>query len=335
MSSDITIRDVALRAGVSVATASRVLNDHKATSPESRSAVRKAAEELSYSPNGLASSLRSARTQSVGVLVSDIRNPFFSELYYVIQTALFERGYCTMLGNSSERDDLQDQYLKALQRQRIAGLICAPQGDGTTLLGRLAREGLPMVFVDRTLPVEGVPCVDSDPAPGIEAALDRFARDGHRRVGFVAGPQNSSTGVERLAVFRRLAASRFETSLVGEGGYDQDVCARSVAQLVEEGATALLFGYSPNAITALRVLTERGLRVPDDLSLVSFDEIPFFEMVSPAVSVIAQGITTMGRQAVDMLTGVMGGEAPATRRLPTSFVLRSTNGPGAPTKRSR
>lgn len=323
----ITIKDVARRAGVSVATASRVLSGHEATSAESRSAVQAAAAELHYSPNGLARSLRSSRTRAVGLLVSDIRNPYFSELAYAVQTALFERGFSMLLGNSSEQDALQDQYLTALMEQRVDGLIAAPQGNGSALLTRIARHGMPMVFVDRTLPAPDVPFVNSDPEPGIRQALDRFLSDGHRRVGFIAGPQNTSTGIERREVFERLAASRFESAPVRLGGYDEGRCIDGVTDLIDAGCTAMLCGYSPNAVTALRVLAARGIVLPDDLSLVSFDEVPFFELVTPQVSIISQGVIDMGRLAVDMLVDVMAGARPDDRRLPTELVVRATTGP--------
>ncbi len=326
MSRNITIKDVAQLAGVSVGTASRVLNGNSATSARSRAAVTEAARRLDFQPNGLASSLRSTQTRSVGLLVSDIRNPFFSELAFVIQTALFELGYCTMVGNASERGDLQDQFLTALRRQRVAGLICVPQGDGDSVLPRMAADGLPIVFVDRTLPITGVPSVNSDPVPGIGEALQRFKDDGHERVAFIAGPQNSSTGLERLQVFQSLASGRFAEARVAEGGYEPDACAASVRRVLADGCTALLFGYSPNAITGLRVVSELGLRVPDDLSLVSFDEIPFFEFVTPAVSVIHQGITEMGQEAVSMLAAIWAGAKPSDRRLPSRLVVRATNG---------
>lgn len=327
MARSITIKDVAHRAGVSVGTASRVLNGHPATSERSREAVRAAASELDFQPNGLARSLRSTQTSAVGLLVSDLRNPFFSELAFVIQTALFELGYCTMVGNASERTDLQGQFLTALRRQRVAGLICAPQGDGDRALSRMAADGTPIVFVDRTLPIAGVPSVNSDPAPGIEQALQRFLDDGHRRVAFVAGPQNSSTGLERVEVFGRLAGGRFEDARVVEGGYEPEVCAANVRRVLAEGCTALLFGYSPNAITGLRVIAESGLSIPGDLSIVSFDEIPFFEYVTPTVSVIHQGITEMGRHAVAMLAELWAGAPAPSRRLPSRLIVRASNGP--------
>ena len=326
MKRSVTIRDVAQRAGVSMATASRVLSGHESTSPEARHLVRQAAADLHYSPNGLARSLRSSRTRAIGLLVSDIRNPFFSELAYSVQTALFDRGFSMLLGNSSEQDALQDQYLTALMEQRVDGLIAAPQGGGSALLTRIAEHGTPMVFVDRTLPTPRVPFVNSDPEPGIRQALDRLAADGHTRVGFVAGPQNTSTGIERREVFERLASGRF-SALVRLGGYEQDQCVDSVNALVDEGCTALLFGYSPNAVSALRVLAGRGIRLPEDLSLVSFDEVPFFELVTPQVSIISQGVVDMGRIAVDMLIDLMSGSTPDDRRLATQLVVRHTNGP--------
>lgn len=324
-----TIRDVAALAGVSVATASRVMNGHAATSEESRARVQAAAEELNYSPNTLARSLRSAQRQVVGLLVSDIRNPFFSELAYVIQLELWQRGHSMLLGNASEREQLQDQYLAALRTQRVDGVIAAPQGDRSAELERLAQTGVPLVFVDRTLPSPDVPVVNSDPRPGIRQTIRHLSQLGHRRIGFVCGPTNTSTGRERLAVYRAAACE-----ILGEGsaldrpaGYDAQLCSRSVDELIEEGCTALIFGYSPNAVSALQHLADREIRVPEDLSVVSFDEIPYFEISVPRVSIIRQGIVEMGRLAVSTLFAVMGGDRPDSIRVPTELVVRDSTGP--------
>lgn len=328
-----TIREVAALAGVSVATASRVMNGHAATSEESRARVQAAAEKLNYSPNTLARSLRSAQRQVVGLLVSDIRNPFFSELAYVIQLELWQRGHSMLLGNASEQEQLQDQYLTALRTQRVDGVIAAPQGERSAELERLAQTGVPLVFVDRTLPAPDVPVVNSDPRPGIRQAIRHLNQLGHRQIGFIAGPTNTSTGRERLAVYRTSAAEIMGKDAVMDrpAGYDAHRCTQSVDELIAQGCTALIFGYSPNTVTALQHLAEHGISIPDDLSIISFDEIPFFELSSPRVSIIRQGIVEMGRLAVSTLFAVMGGDRPDSIRIPTELVVRDSTGPAPQT----
>lgn len=329
MSNEPTIRDVANLAGVSVATASRVLNGSSATSAASRESVAKAAQSLKYSPNGPARALRSAKRHTVGLLVSDVRNPFFSELAYSVQMALWDRGYAMLLGNASEREQLQEQYLVGLRSQRVDGLIAAPQGESSSMLEQLALQGLPIVFVDRRLDTPDVPCVNSDPESGIGCCLQQLARDGHRKVGFVGGPTTTSTGRERLDVFGRLAAETFGADgyLTAPGGYDADTVGASVLRLVREGCTALLFGYSPNAMTAQQALRSHDISWPQDVSLVSFDELAIFEMLTPAISIISQGVTQMGATAVDQLMAVMDGQVPDSVRLPTQFIARASSGP--------
>ncbi len=331
-----TIRDVASRAGVSVATASRVLNGHASTSEASRTRVRQAAAELHYSPNSLARSLKSARRQVVSLLISDIRNPFFAELAYAVQLALWSRGYSMLLGNASEREELQDQHLRALRNQRIDGVIAAPQGERSVELERLAAQGVPLVFVDRRLPSPVVPVVDSDPRPGITQALLHLRGLGHARIGFVAGPHNTSTGRERLAVYRSEAGRLLDAEGVHDrpAGYDQDLCRSSVDELLAVGCTALLFGYSPNAVTALRHLSRSGLRIPEDVSIVSFDEIPVFEVMTPPVSIVRQGVAEMGSLAVSTLFEVLDGKKPMSIRIPTELVIRESSGT-APRERTR
>lgn len=289
----------------------------------------KAAESLRYSPNGPARSLRSAKRHTVGLLVSDIRNPFFSELAYSVQMALWERGFAMLLGNASERDQLQEQYLVGLRTQRVDGLIAAPQGADSAMLEQLAEQGLPIVFVDRRLDRPEVPCVNSDPQPGITSCLRTLRAAGHERVGFITGPTTTSTGRERLAVFEQEASQIFgpDAYAVGEGGYDVDTMSASVLRLVRDGCTALVFGYSPNALAAQGVLRGEGLTWPDDVSLVSFDELALFELLTPPFSIISQSVVEMGAIAVDQLMSVMAGDAPASVRLPTQFIARASSGP--------
>ena len=322
-----TIKDVAALAGVSIATASRVLTGNRATSEESRERVIQAAQDLNYRVNSRARSLRSARSQSIGVLVPDLRNPFFAELVYTIQTSLFEQGYSTLIGSANEDQVQQDQYLSDLLSQQVDGLILAPQGRESALLPDLVSQGLPMVFVDRVVEGLEVPSVESDPATGLREALGSLAAQGIVRVGFVSGPLNTSTGHDRLDQFVAVAhelfgPGRFDTV---EGGYDRATMLAGVDSMISNGAQALIFGYSPNTLDALRHFHFLGLHVGHDLAVISFDDIPTFTLVDPQISVINQHVHHMGRASVDILTDLLGGETPPSTRLPTTYIERSSS----------
>ena len=321
-----TIRDVARVAGVSIATASRVLTGSRATSQISRDRVIVAAEQLNYRVNAHARALRSARSGTAGLLVPDIRNPFFAELAHTVQTELFQRGMSTLIGSASEDGAQQDRHLRDLLEQQIDGIILAPQGGSTPVLEEMVSEGIPMVFVDRVAPGLEVPFVDSDPTPGISEAVTELLAAGHRRVGFVAGPLNTSTGRERLDAFARVADDLLppDGRAVVHAGYDTRACVTGVERLLNAGIRALMFGYSPNTLTVLAHLRHSPWRVGQDLSIVSFDDLDVFTLLDPSISVISQHVHEMGRLSVQMLDQILAGERPVSTRLPTSFIQRES-----------
>ena len=204
----ITIKDVAALAGVSVATTSRVLSGNPATSADARSRVHAAATELDYHPNAQARALRSTRTHAIGLLVPDVRNPFFADLAHTVEQAALVHGFATLLGNANERKDQQDRYLDNLIARRVDGIIVAPLGDGSGSIRSVVAREIPAVFIDRTIDGIDLPSVTTDSDTGIREAVDHLAALGHTRIGYIAGPQSTSTGRERYASFVRAAGAR-------------------------------------------------------------------------------------------------------------------------------
>lgn len=319
-----TIREVAAEAGVSVATASRVLNGHSATSEVSRKQVFEAAKKLKYTPNRIARSLRSANSQVIGVLVSDIRNPYFGELAHAIETALNRAGYAMFLGNSAETSEKQDNFLATASEMQVDGLVVVAQGNGSKLLDHVT-EMIPTVFVDRSVAGYDVPVVDSNSYPGIEAALQHLKDLGHEKIGMVSGPTHSSTGVERRQAFASLTPKYFgEAQLMGEGsenGVDPRV---STLELLREGVTAILYAYTPDLWPCLKLFRSRGIRIPQDISVVAYDDLPIFEYLNPSFTTIRQEISTMGELSVETLRKVIAGKKVDSVRLETSLIVRES-----------
>ena len=329
-----TIKDVAALAGVSVATASRVLTGNRATSEVSRTAVRDAAEALGYVADARASALRSSRSGVVGLLIADVRNPFFAELAHTVQGGLARAGLTTLLGSSAESATLQEDYLRALVGQRIDGLVAAPVAGASPGLARLEELGVPVVFVDRAPEMTTAPRVLSDPVPGIRAVLEALVSQGHRRIGFVAGPANSVTGPQRLLAFRQVAAD------LGDGDVliatdrpgDPDPAA-AVDTLLAVGVTAVVLGYSPHAVAAISHLRGRGVEPGRDVAVVSFDNLPVFELMTPQVAVITQHVNRLGEEAVRLLLASLVGEPAEDVTVGTDLVTRPSlcpSPPGAP-----
>ncbi|QGF23924.1 LacI family DNA-binding transcriptional regulator [Raineyella fluvialis] len=331
----VTIRDVAAKAGVSPATASRVLTGSDQTSERARSAVRKAAADMGYSPNGVARSLRMSRTGVVGLLVSDIRNPHFAYLAHTIQTRLASSGYAMILGNASEDESTQDLFLQHVTQQRVDGLILAPQNPQSAALRTLVAAQLPLVFVDRIADGFDIPYAVSDSAMGLGAAFAHLAGLGHTRCGLVAGPLGTSTGRERHDYFASAAPQYFSEGVRIERGADAAGPREAFRRLVEDGCTAVVFAYGPHTMECLDLWSGPDFRAPGDISVASFDDFPVFRVVSPALTAIRQDVDGMGEAVVDLLVALLSGQELSHPHvtLPTSLIVRDST--GRPNRRTR
>lgn len=327
--SSVTIKDVAARAGVSQATASRVLSGHPATSGDSRDRVTAAAQQLNFRPNAQARSLRSAKTNVVGLLVSDVRNPFFADLAHAVEQAALAAGYVILLGNANESEEQQNRFLDTLVDHRVDGVIVAPQGDGSGSISSLLERGVPAVFVDRTVHGVSVPSVTTDSRQGISEAVRHLAGQGHRRIGYIAGPQSVSTGRERYAAFvdaMRGAGLDQDAELTVFGDFQAASGAAATGQLLrlDKPPTAILAADSPMAAGAVSQIRQQGLRLGQDIALVAFDDIDWFALLNPSLSVISHSVEDMGRTAVDLLVSVISGGQPESVMLPSRLIIRES-----------
>ena len=326
----ITIREVAALAGVSVATASRVLSGNPATSPQSRARVASAVTELDYRPNAQARALRSTRTNAIGLLVSDVRNPFFADLAHTVEQAAILHDYVTLLGNANESVDQQDRYLDTLIARRVDGIILAPVAAASDSIRSLIAREVPTVFVDRMIDGTNVPSVTTDGTSGIRQAVEHLAAAGHTRIGYISGPQASSTGRDRFAAFTRSVAENGlseDPALVYFGDYQAASGSTGVHVLRElrEPPTALLVADSLMAVGAIAMLHKLGVRLGVDLAMVAFDDIEWFALLNPALSVISHSVEDMGRTAVDLLLEVIDGGTPASVVLPSELIVRASS----------
>lgn len=328
----VTIRDVAALAEVSQATASRVLSGHPATSPESRERVEEAARRLGFRPNAQARSLRKTRTNTIGVLVSDVRNPFFAEIAHVVEQHALAAEMATLLCNANESTTQQDRCLDLLVSQRVDGMIVAPQGDGSGSLREVLTLGKPVVFVDRVIDGVDVPAVTSDNRAGIVDAVAHLVGLGHRRIGYVAGPKETSTGRERLVAYREAVDANDldgDEELIHQGDFQVAsgvVGARELLDLATP-PTAIIAADSLMTFGVLQECQRRSLRIGSELSLIGYDDIEAFRLVSPPLTVIAHDPARMGSLALDMIRDVLAGRDVASAVLPTSLVVRGSTGP--------
>ena len=324
-----TIKDVAELAGVSLGTASRVLTGSSSTSPDSRARVLAAAEELAYVANGPARSLRRSRTDVLGLLVSDIRNPFFSELAHAAEREAMLLGYTVLLANANEDAAQADEYLRIFATQRIDGLLLAPQGPVTPRLTALLASGFPVVLLNRRAEGVTAPLFGTDNAQGVGLVLDWLQRRGHRDVAFVGGPAAVSTGAERLAAYlagREAHGITTDDAFIDAGDFLPDGAAAAMTRILDRGVrpTAVFGANGPTTLGAVRALHARlGSAEASAIEVISFDDLDWFEFTNPPISAVRNDAAAIGRLGVIGLTELIAGRQVASLRVPTELIDRS------------
>lgn len=331
----ITIRDVAQRAGISVSTVSRALNNTGRISANTKAKVERAVAELGYIPDSRAQAMRSSRTKTVGLLVPDIRNAYFAELAYTVQDSLFDAGYCAFIGTSSESAARQDSFITSILSQRIDGAIIVPQDEETDAMRMLMEQHLPLMFMDRhvesrTGDLTHVPVVDSDPEQGIREALLDVKQHGFCSVGYVSGPIIASPSLqEREQVFRTVASEIFgeEHVFVESTGFEQSSCASVLHRMISVGVKALIVGYSPDALRVMDVMAREGLVIGSDISLISFDDVEIFRLATPRISTISQQVQRIGRTSAALFLDMLEHNVDVqSQRVETMYIPRESLG---------
>jgi LacI family transcriptional regulator len=332
-----TIRDVARRAGVAPITASRVLNNSGYFSQEIKARVEAAAAELNYVPNLLARSLRSHRTHTLALVLSDVTNPFWTTVARGVEDAASQAGFTVFLCNTDENEQKQAEYLAVLLRKRVDGILLVPVRSTPEPVRLIQKQNIQVVVMDRRVPGAHVDVVRGSSREGAQLLVRHLLDLGHRRIAILSGPAEVSTAHERVdGAKQALLDFGLTTDLLtilhhsytADGGY---LMARQVLDL-QPRPTALFAGNNFIALGVLRALREAGLRVPDDLSLVAFDDLPPSWMTDPFLTVAVQPAYEMGRQATELLLQRISDPAlsPQEIILPAELIIRqSCQVPGA------
>uniref|UniRef100_UPI0028AB302F LacI family DNA-binding transcriptional regulator n=1 Tax=Corynebacterium stationis TaxID=1705 RepID=UPI0028AB302F len=245
-----TLRDIARACNVSVSTVSRALADNPAIAKKTRELIQETAKELNYRPNAQARALKSSRTDAIGVVVPSLVNPFFAAMAAAIEDEANQAGYATIITSSGESSPKITEAIEALRARQVDGIIAVPHIEAAEMLEDVALS-IPLLFIDRHLEGSNIPAVISDAAPGIKAALEALAARGHRKVGYLAGPQTTSTGLERLRDFLRYSEELGMEQIVHHGGYLHEEGFRGTQKLLEQQPTAIIAGDSMMTFGAL------------------------------------------------------------------------------------
>jgi LacI family transcriptional regulator len=324
-----TIKDVAARAGVSTATVSRALAGNHQVKPELRARILTAVAELGYRPNRLASNLRRRTTETVGVVVSDIENPHFTQVVRAIEDAAYKRGYRVLLCNTDENADKQRAYLEVLRAERVVGVIIAPSDPADTAISELLDAGIPVVAFDRRVDDARADAVVLDNTRGTRLLTDHLIALGHERIGFIAGLPHIQTGKERLAGYKEAMRLRGLQVVWADGAFRIQQATDATNYLLEQdGLTALVVANNLMTIGALRALRARSLRVPDDVALVAVDNPPWADLIDPALTTLAQPIRPMAECAFCLLLERIRRERtkPRTEVYPFELIVRQSCG---------
>lgn len=335
-----TVKDVARLAGVSAATVSRVLNNKPFVSERTRWNVLAAMEKLNYRPSRVARRLRSRATEIIGVIVSDIGNPFFSAVVRGIEDVAYTHGYSLLLCNSDEDSEKERLYLDILEAEDVAGVLLAPTREDSLSCQSLISSRRAVVAFDRMLTELQVDAVLTDNAKGTAEAIRHLASLGHRRIGMVSGPTHLTSGRERLEGWEmamKECGLATEENLIAIGDFKQRSGYEQTKLLLEGPSppTAIFVANNLMTLGALALIHERGLRIPEDIAVVGFDDLPWASCLSPPLTVVAQPTYELGRCATDrLIERISNPDQPVgTIRLEPKFIIRQSCGFGRSSRR--
>ncbi|ASR55119.1 LacI family transcriptional regulator [Cellulomonas sp. PSBB021] len=324
-----TLRDVAERSGVAVSTASRALTKPGRVSEATAQRVLDAARELGYSASAAGRALSSGRTWTVALVVPDITNPFFFGVIRGTQSRLREGGYAHVLVDTEESVEAEERALRSLRRSVDGVILAASRLDDDSLV-RWSGD-IPLVTLNRTFPALTSPSVVIDTPSGAVQALEHLASLGHRRVAYAGGPRTSwSDGRRRTALAE--AARRLGVELTALGPYapQREAGPAAADAVVQSGATGVLAFNDLLAFGMLERLEHRGVRVPDEMSVVGCDDVFGADLVRPSLTTVRAPLEKAGHHAAELLLASLDPVHPragAPVELPTHLVVRESSGP--------
>jgi LacI family transcriptional regulator len=307
------IKDVAREAGVSTATVSHVINNSRFVTEATRVRVLDAIERCNYYPNVLARSLASGRSQMLGVLVSDISNPFFPELVKSIEEAAFARGYDLLLLNTNYDAERTSDYVRRIIQRKVAGVALMTSEMDSELIDKLARCHVSVVFLDAGSAGECMSNLLVDYEAGIDEAIRHLVSLRHTRLAYIGGPRRLRSAIKRLEAFQNSVARHLlngPPALLFEGDFRLEGGRRAAREMMaaKELPTAVVVANDMMALGVMQECRALGVRIPSDLSLIGFDDIAFTELTDPPLTTVCLPRRELGRMAVEALLMTIEGE---------------------------
>ncbi|MEW6624533.1 MAG: LacI family DNA-binding transcriptional regulator [Bacillota bacterium] len=315
-----TINDVAKHAQTSISSVSRVLNNSGYVREEVRRRVLKAVEELQYNPNALARGLIKNKSNTIGLILPDILNPFFAHVARGVEDTARSYGYNVFLCNTDGSIEIENQYLKVLEQKRVDGIIYAASQRGSQLIAKLKDKGTPLVVLDRQIECVDIDTVHINNYQGAYMAVNYLVSLGHRKIAFIGGPKDIQSAVNRENGYREALQAHglvIDEDLIKYGDFRYEGGYEGAGMLLagKKAFSALFSANDMMAIGAINRFVEAGIKVPDDISIVGFDDIPFAKLIVPQLTTIAQPIQDMSRIAAELLLEQIEGEKKSSREV--------------------
>lgn len=326
------IHAVAQLANVSIATVSRTINNIPTVNPKMAKRVWEAIRELNYFPNTQARALVSGRSRLLGLIVSEITNPFFPELIQVFEEVAVEHGYEILIGSTNYDPERMKRCIRRMVERNAEGVAVMTFGIEQPLLDQLADRKIPLVFVDQGPDRPGISLLHVDYHHGIRQGVQHLAALGHREIAFVTGPLRLHSAQSRLAAFHKALQEcgiPVHENLISEGDHTMEGGMKAAERLLsqEHLPTAIMCSNDMLAIGVLHKLSRSGLRVPDDISLVGFDDIRMAEMMIPSLTSVQMSRSELARAAVAALRAYVENTSPKRDyRIDTRLVVRESTG---------
>jgi len=334
-SQDATIVSVSQKVGVSVSTVSRVLNgksEQYRISKSTQKLILDAAAELNYSPNLLARGLRLNKTNTIGYIIPDIANPFFSRIADNVEKHARKKGYSVVICNSEEETNAEKILVKTLAERKIDGVIISPVGQEIQHILELKERNIPIILIDRYFPGKEIPFVTSDNYKGAFTAVKYLIENGHTKIACIQGLEDTQPVFERVRGYKD-ALKEFklevdEDLIVGDSFSEENGYIETKLLLKNNKKPTAIFGLS-NLISfgAMRALREEGLNIPDDMSLITFDDLPYLDYLSTPMTAVQQQGSEIGNIATKMLIDQIESGRNFEQEgifLPTKLIIRSS-----------
>jgi len=302
-----TLKDVAEKLNISVSTVSRVVNNKSYVNPKTREKVLKALEQMNYTPNQVARSLKNKSTNTIGIVVPDISEDFFAYVIKGIDEVLSNNEYSIILCDTGEKPEKEELYLNLLMEKQIDGVILATVSKKHLTLQKLLEKGLPVIFIDNLPNLKvGYDSVMIDNSKASSMAVEHLINLGHKNIGIITGKQDETTGYERLLGYKKALQDnniKVDENLITIGDFKEKSGYDNMKILIErnKSLTAVYVVSSKMTYGATKAIMEKGLKIPKDIALVGFDVHDSSGLITPSITTIIQPEENIGEVAAELM----------------------------------